>query len=99
MPRRACADIEVFVHGHMCVSYNGQCFSSETGGGRSANRGQCAQQCRMPYGLMVDGELREVADASRYLLSPQDLCGVEHVPRLLQAGVRTFKIEGRLKSP
>lgn len=52
---------QIFVHGHMCVSYNGQCFSSEAWGGRSANRGQCAQQCRMPYGLMVDGELREVA--------------------------------------
>ena len=65
------ANVEVFVHGHMCVSYNGQCFSSEAGGGRSANRGQCAQQCRMPYGLMVDGTLRELSDASHYLLSPQ----------------------------
>ena len=71
----------------------------EAGGGRSANRGQCAQQCRMPYGLMVDGELRELADASHYLLSPQDLCGVEQVAQLINAGVRTFKIEGRLKSP
>ena len=76
-------NVEVFVHGHMCVSYNGQCFSSEAWGGRSANRGQCAQQCRMPYGLLVDGELKEVKDSSHYLLSPQDLCGVEHVPRLL----------------
>jgi len=92
------ANVEVFVHGHMCVSYNGQCFSSESGGGRSANRGQCAQQCRMPYGLMVDGRLKELRDASHYLLSPQDLCGLEHVPRLLEVGVRTFKIEGRLKS-
>ena len=92
------ANVEVFVHGHMCVSYNGQCFSSEAGGGRSANRGQCAQQCRMPYGLMVDGELKELADASTYLLSPQDLCGLSHVARLVAAGVRTFKIEGRLKS-
>ena len=57
--------------GHMCVSYNGQCFSSEAWGGRSANRGQCAQQCRMPYGLMVDGALKEIGDSSRYLLSPQ----------------------------
>ena len=92
------ANVEIFVHGHMCVSYNGQCFSSEAWGGRSANRGQCAQQCRMPYGLMVDGELRELSDASNYLLSPQDLCGVDQVPRLLAAGARTFKIEGRLKS-
>ena len=93
------ANVEVFVHGAMCVSYNGQCFSSEAWGGRSANRGQCAQQCRMPYGLLVDGELTELKDASHYLLSPQDLCGVDHVPRLMAAGVRTFKIEGRLKSP
>ena len=91
--------LEAFVHGALCVSYSGQCFSSEAWGGRSANRGQCAQQCRMPYGLMVDGELKELADRSTYLLSPQDLCGVDHVPRLLEAGVRTFKIEGRLKSP
>jgi len=91
-------NVEIFVHGHMCVSYNGQCFSSEAWGGRSANRGQCAQQCRMPYGLMVDGELRELSDASNYLLSPQDLCGIEHVSRLIAAGCRTFKIEGRLKS-
>ena len=70
-------NIEVFVHGHMCVSYNGQCFSSEAWGGRSANRGQCAQQCRMPYGLMVDGELKEVKDSAHYLLSPQVRAGGE----------------------
>ena len=63
-------EIEVFVHGALCVSYSGQCFSSEAWGGRSANRGQCAQACRMPYGLVVDGELRELGDV-KYLLSPQ----------------------------
>lgn len=90
--------VEAFVHGALCVSYSGQCFSSEAWGGRSANRGQCAQACRMPYGLVVDGELSSLVDES-YLLSPQDLCGIDHVERLVKAGVRTLKIEGRLKGP
>eukprot|EP00854_Cymbomonas_tetramitiformis_P004258 gene4258-5242_t len=92
------AEIECFVHGALCVSYSGQCFSSEAWGGRSANRGQCAQACRLPYGLIVDGELRELGDF-KYLLSPQDLMAVEQVPKLLAAGVHCFKIEGRLKGP
>ena len=91
-------EIEVFVHGALCVSYSGQCFSSEAWGGRSANRGQCAQACRLPYGLIVDGESRETGDL-RYLLSPQDLMALELLPRLVRAGVRSFKIEGRLKGP
>lgn len=90
--------IEVFVHGALCVSYSGQCFSSEAWGGRSANRGQCAQACRLPYGLLVDGVLREQGDR-HYLLSPQDLMAVEVLPRLVRAGVQSFKIEGRLKGP
>merc|ERR1719316_2516085 len=64
------AEVEAFVHGALCVSYSGQCFSSEAWGGRSANRGQCAQACRMPYGLVRDGELVGLADGARYLLSP-----------------------------
>ncbi|GFR48190.1 hypothetical protein Agub_g10043 [Astrephomene gubernaculifera] len=92
------AEIEAFVHGAMCVSYSGQCFSSEAWGGRSANRGQCAQACRLPYGLLVDGVLRELGEV-RYLLSPQDLMAVEQVPELIRAGVSCFKIEGRLKGP
>jgi len=90
------SELEAFVHGALCVSYSGQCFSSEAWGGRSANRGQCAQACRMPYGLIVNGELRDLQDMA-YLLSPQDLCGVEMVPQLIQAGVSCLKIEGRLK--
>ena len=98
--KKGCPDVEVeaFVHGALCVSYSGQCFSSEAWGGRSANRGQCAQACRMPYGLVVDGELREMGDV-KYLLSPQDLMAVELVPQLIDAGVGCFKIEGRLKGP
>ena len=92
------AEVEAFVHGALCVSYSGQCFSSEAWGGRSANRGQCAQACRLPYGLVVDGALREMGDV-KYLLSPQDLMAVEMVPSLIDAGVGCFKIEGRLKGP
>eukprot|EP00884_Botryococcus_braunii_P013545 jgi/Botrbrau1/22191/Bobra.168_1s0023.1 len=91
-------ELEAFVHGALCVSYSGQCFSSEAWGGRSANRGQCAQACRLPYGLIVDGRLRELADF-QYLLSPQDLIAVDLVPELVRAGVACFKIEGRLKGP
>lgn len=91
-------EVEVFVHGALCVSYSGQCFSSEAWGGRSANRGQCAQACRLPYDLIVDG--RDAGDPDhRYVLSPQDLMGVHHVPQLIDAGVSCLKIEGRLKSP
>lgn len=89
-------ELEVFVHGALCVSYSGQCFSSEFQGGRSANRGQCAQACRLPYGLVVDGEWRDLVDNVAYLLSPQDLCGLQHVPALLHQ-VSCLKIEGRLK--
>lgn len=91
-------EIEVFVHGALCVSYSGQCFSSEAWGGRSANRGQCAQACRLPYGLVIDGEPSDRGD-HRYLLSPQDLMALPLLPRLVRAGVRSFKIEGRLKGP
>jgi collagenase-like PrtC family protease len=89
-------ETEVFVHGALCVSYSGQCFSSEAWGGRSANRGQCAQACRLPYGLIANGELIDLHDM-KYLLSPQDLCGIDQVPALMKAGVSCLKIEGRLK--
>lgn len=91
-------EVEVFVHGALCVSYSGQCFSSEAWGGRSANRGQCAQACRLPYDMLVDGEPRDLGEF-RYLLSPQDLAAVHHVPALMEAGAACFKIEGRLKGP
>mmetsp|Transcript_8059 Transcript_8059/g.12618 ORF Transcript_8059/g.12618 Transcript_8059/m.12618 type:complete len:964 (-) Transcript_8059:182-3073(-) len=89
-------EVEAFVHGALCVSYSGQCFSSEAWGGRSANRGQCAQACRLPYGLVRNGELTDLQDMS-YLLSPQDLCGLDQVEDLIRAGVSCLKIEGRLK--
>ena len=89
-------DIEIFVHGALCVAYSGQCFSSEAWGGRSANRGQCAQACRLPYQMMVDGRVRPLADA-RYLLSPGDLYALEQVPEIVNIGVAALKIEGRYK--
>lgn len=91
-------EIEVFVHGALCVSYSGQCFTSEGIGGRSANRGQCAQSCRFSYEMYVDGEKKDLNGKS-FLVSPQDLCGINEVPRLVEAGVDCFKIEGRLKTP
>ncbi|MGB0993048.1 MAG: peptidase U32 family protein [Akkermansiaceae bacterium] len=93
-----CTPLEVFVHGALCVAYSGQCLTSESLGQRSANRGECAQACRMPYKLVVDGEERDMEEV-RYLLSPQDLAAVDVVPELVRQGVVSFKIEGRLKSP
>ncbi len=90
--------IEVFCHGALCVAYSGQCLTSESLGQRSANRGECAQACRMPYRLEVDGRMRDLGER-RYLFSPQDLCALDRVPEMLAAGVHSFKIEGRLKSP
>ena len=89
--------VEVFVHGALCVAYSGQCLTSEALGGRSANRGQCAQACRLPYELIVDGEKRDLGEYA-YLLSPQDLAGHELVGELVKLGVCSLKIEGRLKS-
>ncbi len=90
--------LEVFVHGALCVAYSGQCLTSESLGGRSANRGECAQACRLPYDLIADGQQVPLGD-KRYLLSPQDLSGLEVLPDLIRAGVASLKIEGRLKSP
>ncbi len=94
--RETDCELEIFVHGALCVAYSGQCFSSEAWGGRSANRGQCAQACRLPYGLIVDGVARPLADA-RYLLSPGDLYTLEWVPQLMEVGIAALKIEGRYK--
>ena len=96
--RRPAVPLEVFVHGALCVAYSGQCLTSESLGQRSANRGECAQACRMPYELVVDGEVRDLGGRS-YLLSPQDLAAVAEIPALIGRGVASFKIEGRLKSP
>lgn len=90
--------LEVFVHGALCVAYSGQCLTSESLGQRSANRGECAQACRMPYEIVVDGVQKELGEV-RYLLSPQDLAAVDLIPDLVKAGVKSYKIEGRLKSP
>jgi putative protease len=89
---------EVFVHGALCMSWSGQCLTSEAFSERSANRGQCSQACRMPYDAIVDGEKRDFGDL-RYLLSPQDLAAHEALPELLEAGVKSLKIEGRYKGP
>lgn len=98
----ACAatgvEVETFVHGALCYCYSGQCLMSSLIGRRSANRGLCAQPCRLPYELL--GPNGEVADVpGRYLLSTRDLAGIAHLPELIAAGVRALKIEGRMKSP
>ena len=106
-------EIETFIHGALCISYSGQCFFSSMVGGRSGNRGRCAQPCRLPYELMEKKEtpcnnkedysnntrLTETVIDKGYLISPRDLCSLEYLPQLIQAGVTCFKIEGRLKSP
>jgi putative protease len=96
--RETSAELEVFVHGALCVAYSGQCLTSEAIGGRSANRGACAQACRLPYELVVDGVLRDLGDRA-YLLSPEDLEASALVPELMKLGVAALKIEGRLKGP
>ncbi len=89
-------ELEMFVHGALCVSYSGQCFSSEAWGGRSANRGQCAQACRLSYEMLVDGKLKPLGDA-RYLLSPGDLYAIHQIPEIVEIGISALKIEGRYK--
>jgi putative protease len=96
--RQTTMPLEVFVHGALCVAYSGQCLTSESLGGRSANRGQCAQACRLPYDLVCDGKDVDLGD-QKYLLSPQDLAAYALAPELVAAGVASFKIEGRLKTP
>ncbi len=91
-------ELEVFVHGALCVSYSGQCLTSENFGGRSANRGQCAQSCRLPYRIFVDGREYRDTDA-KYLFSPHDLCALPRLESLEEIGVDSLKVEGRLKSP
>ncbi|MCI8655710.1 MAG: U32 family peptidase [Clostridia bacterium] len=88
-------EIECFIHGALCISYSGQCIFSSLVGGRSGNRGRCAQPCRLPYTLLEnDKEINK-----GYLLSPRDLCGLEYLPNLIKAGVTCLKIEGRMKTP
>lgn len=99
--RRSKIELEVFAHGALCVSYSGQCLFSSMIGGRSGNRGRCAQPCRLPYHL-VDQNQREILnekETGAYLLSPRDLKTIELLPQLRQAGVHSLKIEGRMKKP
>lgn len=88
-------EIECFIHGALCISYSGQCLFSSLLGGRSGNRGKCAGPCRLPFNLLEDGK----SINSGYLLSTRDLCGLDYLPFLIDAGVTCFKIEGRMKSP
>ena len=89
-------ELEVFIHGALCISFSGQCLFSSMIGGRSGNRGLCAQPCRLPYELISsDGNSLN----SGYLLSPKDTCGIEFLPELIKMGIDSFKIEGRMKTP
>ena len=92
-------EVEVFAHGALCVCYSGQCFMSSMIGGRSANRGMCAQACRLPYELQNKALQKSLPSPGDHLLSPQDLCTVDRVDDLVAAGVASLKIEGRMKRP
>lgn len=94
--KEADIEIETFIHGAVCYCYSGQCLFSSMIGGRSGNRGRCAQPCRLPYQLdEADGKRKR----ERYPLSLKDMCTIEHLPELIEAGIDSFKIEGRMKSP
>lgn len=94
------ADLEVFIHGALCISYSGQCLMSSMIGGRSGNRGRCAQPCRMRYALLDQSGRAAAADnPGDYLLSPRDLNMSAHIPGLINAGIKSFKLEGRMKRP
>ena len=88
-------EIETFVHGALCISYSGQCLFSSMIGGRSGNRGKCAQSCRLPYELYENDSKIDKG----YLLSTRDLCALDYLPQLINYGIDCFKIEGRMKSP
>ena len=89
-------DIEVFVHGALCVSYSGNCQFSFFNGGRSGNRGECAQPCRLSYDLLQDGQ---VVNKETYLMSTKDLNTLPYLKEIIQSGVMSLKIEGRMKKP
>ena len=94
-------EIEAFIHGALCVCYSGQCLMSSLIGGRSGNRGRCAQPCRLPYTLVDKNgkDLLAGKDAGQYLLSPKDLNTLRILPQMIEAGVISYKIEGRMKRP
>lgn len=99
--KNSSVEIETFIHGALCISYSGQCLMSSMIGGRSGNRGRCAQPCRLPYTLVdaAGNDVLSQADAGEYLLSPKDFNTIEVLPELIKAGVVSFKIEGRMKRP
>lgn len=88
-------ELETFIHGAMCYCYSGQCLFSSILGGRSGNRGRCAQPCRLPYEVKTGGK----QSGTCYPLSLKDMCTIEHIPMLIEAGIDSFKIEGRMKKP
>lgn len=90
-------EIESFVHGALCYSYSGACLLSSMLGGRSGNRGRCAQPCRLPYEVLDENKRKYPAAKGAFILSPKDLCTIENIPRLAECGVYSFKIEGRMK--
>ena len=96
--RESPIETEIFIHGALCVCWSGQCLMSSMIGGRSGNRGRCAQPCRLPYEL-VDEHGKNLLDAGKYLLSPKDLNTLELLPQLIETGVTSLKIEGRMKRP
>lgn len=91
-------EIESFVHGALCYSFSGQCLFSSLLGGRSGNRGRCAQPCRLPYGVQEQGKQLNT-EKEQYPLSPKDMCTIEILPEIIRAGVTSLKIEGRMKKP
>ena len=92
-------ELEVFIHGALCISYSGQCLLSSMIGGRSGNRGLCAQPCRLPYELIEDENEKISSLDKGYLMSPRDNLGIEYLPELIKMGINSFKIEGRMKTP
>ena len=92
-------EVETFIHGAMCYCYSGQCFFSSFLGGRSGNRGKCAQSCRLPYQVNLDSKENKNSKKEEYPLSLKDMCSIELVPELIKAGIDSFKIEGRMKRP
>lgn len=92
-------ELEVFIHGALCISYSGQCLLSSMIGGRSGNRGLCAQPCRLQYELYEESNNKSHLLDKNYILSPRDNCGIEFLPELIKLGINSFKIEGRMKTP
>ena len=89
-------EIESFIHGALCYCYSGQCLLSSMIGGRSGNRGRCAQPCRLPYGV-YDADMRQISTKGDFVLSPKDLNTVASIPKLAASGICSFKVEGRMK--